>query len=806
MKPQICLNMIVKDEAHIILETLESIKKYIDFWVICDTGSTDKTQELILNYFIKEQIPGELHQHEWKDFGHNRTLALNACKGRGDYIFVFDADDLIQGNLKFPDNMTADSYELKHGINFSYTRKNILKNTLEWKYEGIIHEYISCVSKENFHNELIEGDYYVDSRRLGSRNRDPLKYKKDGDLLANEIEKNPNDKLVSRYCFYAGQSYYDYGDYENAIKYYKKRITYGGWFEDTYLSYLRIAESLNKMYSNKNPTVSDKDVITAYLDAYVFLPERSEPLYNLGLFFESRGENEKAYFYLKQAITKPFPKNHVLAVCKYMYDYACRYALLCVCHTLKKNDETIQLCNELLANPTKTTPVEILNNTQLILQELSSKISVDETDQFDDYIFFPNKDSYGNDIMCYPKNTIKELKEIADRDLNCEGFNTYGYLKHSINSEKSLIGLKNLVHSTDGLYIKKKKINQKIICFFIGYTHDISQDEKNYGSELATICLAEEFAKLHKVYIFGGNITKPVYRNGVFYRNSENIKSFEDGSIFTCDILIISRYIYYFIEYRIKAKKTFVWLHDTYFLAWWNMKMMPSAGKYFVENIAGNIDGVVTLCDWHKRFILGNYNIDDNKMHILGNAIVLPTNTKNVKKIKNRFIWTSSLDRGIEKMIEYFHIIRKNVPDAELYIYRGKEALTDKIVTEINNCKYIHYKGKIDHDELMIEFQKSDIWFYPTHFTETYCISALEAQISKCVCIASDLGALTTTVGDRGILLKDYANKDEVIKTVLDIIRDENKKESYRNKGYEWAKKQTWENRAKEWYEKVGLF
>ena len=48
----ICLNMIVKDEAHIITETLNNISKYIDYWVISDTGSTDGTQDLIKNFFI----------------------------------------------------------------------------------------------------------------------------------------------------------------------------------------------------------------------------------------------------------------------------------------------------------------------------------------------------------------------------------------------------------------------------------------------------------------------------------------------------------------------------------------------------------------------------------------------------------------------------------------------------------------------------------------------------------------------------------------------------------------------------------
>ena len=38
----ICLNMIVKDESHVIRKTLEKLCEQInfDYWVICDTGST----------------------------------------------------------------------------------------------------------------------------------------------------------------------------------------------------------------------------------------------------------------------------------------------------------------------------------------------------------------------------------------------------------------------------------------------------------------------------------------------------------------------------------------------------------------------------------------------------------------------------------------------------------------------------------------------------------------------------------------------------------------------------------------------
>ena len=49
--PKIGLCMIVKDEEHCIERCLESMYKHIDTWVICDTGSTDKTKEVIQKFF-----------------------------------------------------------------------------------------------------------------------------------------------------------------------------------------------------------------------------------------------------------------------------------------------------------------------------------------------------------------------------------------------------------------------------------------------------------------------------------------------------------------------------------------------------------------------------------------------------------------------------------------------------------------------------------------------------------------------------------------------------------------------------------
>ena len=104
-KAKLCLNMIVKDEEHVIEETLKCMTKYIDYYVIVDTGSTDNTKSVIKNYFDSVNIKGEIHDVPWKNFGYNRTKALELCRGKAEYCWVIDADDIIVGNLVLPEVM-----------------------------------------------------------------------------------------------------------------------------------------------------------------------------------------------------------------------------------------------------------------------------------------------------------------------------------------------------------------------------------------------------------------------------------------------------------------------------------------------------------------------------------------------------------------------------------------------------------------------------------------------------------------------------------------------------------------------------
>ena len=83
-RPTICLTMIVRDEAHIVHEALDSAAPHVDRWVIVDTGSTDDTPGTIQRRMAEHGIPGELHHRPWRDFGTNRTEAMRLADGQAD--------------------------------------------------------------------------------------------------------------------------------------------------------------------------------------------------------------------------------------------------------------------------------------------------------------------------------------------------------------------------------------------------------------------------------------------------------------------------------------------------------------------------------------------------------------------------------------------------------------------------------------------------------------------------------------------------------------------------------------------------
>lgn len=319
----ICLNMIVKDEAHVIEETLRMVCAQIPIsrWVICDTGSTDGTQDTIRQTFADLGIEGELHQRPWVNFGHNRNEALQLCSKQTGFVFFFDADDQLFG---FPDvsNLVQDAYNVRIASDTSppsyYYRKLLLRNDGRARWRGVVHEYVDTADMTV---GTLAGDYIVVSRRKGARSSDPEKYLKDARLLEAGFEDPADADIRPRYAYYCANSWRDYGDADRALDWYAKRVELDGWSEERFLSCLE-AGLIHERKGNKAQAVH------WFLRGHDIAPDRAECIYHASRVLRSQSLCRAAMILAKAGIAIPRPEGNRLFVNSATYDYWMAHEIL----------------------------------------------------------------------------------------------------------------------------------------------------------------------------------------------------------------------------------------------------------------------------------------------------------------------------------------------------------------------------------------------------------------------------------------------------------------------------------------------
>lgn len=287
--------MIVKDEAGVIARCLASVRPLLSSWVVVDTGSTDETCELVTRAL--EGIPGELHRRPWRGFGASRTEALALARGKADYSLVIDADDVLEPAATFTlPHLTHDAYRLRVlDRELAYDRIHLLKNTLPWRYEGVLHEYATCDRPAT--EAILDGLVYR-RRYDGARSSDPEKYSKDAAILESALRDDPSN---TRNVFYLAQSYRDAGLIDEAIRVYERRAEMDGWDEEVFYSRLMIARLRER-------TCGDRAVVwAAYLRAHQTRPSRAESLCDLACYCRTGGEHALAYVFASAAVSIPRP-------------------------------------------------------------------------------------------------------------------------------------------------------------------------------------------------------------------------------------------------------------------------------------------------------------------------------------------------------------------------------------------------------------------------------------------------------------------------------------------------------------------
>ena len=300
--PRVCLSMIVKDEAHVIRRCLASVRPFIDTWVIVDTGSTDGTEDVIRDALAG--IPGEVVHRPWRDFGHNRTEALELARPRADYVLVIDADEEWHApeGFTFPGRM-ADGVQVRHLTHgsTSFALTTLMRSSLPWRYAGILHEVATCDAPHTI--EVLEGPTIVghfDSARNQRPQRE--KYLADAQVLLRGVAEEPGNE---RYAFYLAQSYRDAGEVDEAIAWYERRAAMPGWPEETWYAIHQVA----RLRERRGDPLAI--VVDAYLRSHEARPVRAEPLCDLARINREAGRPAAALIFAQAAVGTERPDDRL---------------------------------------------------------------------------------------------------------------------------------------------------------------------------------------------------------------------------------------------------------------------------------------------------------------------------------------------------------------------------------------------------------------------------------------------------------------------------------------------------------------
>ena len=361
----------------------------------------------------------------------------------------------------------------------------------------------------------------------------------------------------------------------------------------------------------------------------------------------------------------------------------------------------------------------------------------------------------------------------------------------------------------------KIKYDKPTLAFWTGpafQNWDESTPEKEGigGSETAVVYLSKYLSEDYNVFVFGNPNKEHITEEGVIYKHYQDYEKWQDFNL--TDYLIVERKPS-FINNNLRAGKIILDHHDQFYTFGERFKNENLIWKHFARS------------PFHANELMRAHKIPEGKIIVIPNGINLSLFNNKVEKSPHRMLWASSPDRGLEIVLENWVKIKREFDDAKLIVCYGFENWDKSIeqsgdelqrktrdnIKELMKQDGIEYKGKINQRELAIEYQRAEVLPFPRAGRKdaswinwaTYEIICLEAMAGGSVIVASNIGALPTTIEDAGIRVEGdpYSKEfqDKWLKELLKVLSSKRYKDKYLEKGFERVKDFDWERIAQIW-------
>lgn len=340
-KCKIVMIAMFKNEASVIRRMLDSCLPYVDYYVLQNNGSTDGTEQIVMDFLEEHDKEGVIYNcsEGWVGFGWNRDHLIRYCQqiNHGcDWILKMDCDEQLEIDDDFDwsllDDHTIDSFHITAVAGTCiYYRCWMWNANLKWAFNhDPCHETIYCLDPnigDHFQRYNLPTSFKQIGFNEGQSWLVPTKFVSDALILEEKMirEQTMMDTSGRYHFWYIGKSYFDahvchtfpLGE-QHAREYARRAIWYfNQWINDVYKGKDPQDDEMayNGLILSAEARIflqEDEEAITTYKQAGLFAQYRNDHLIGLARIYQrlQRWEEmfEVASKLLEEDRVNPFPR------------------------------------------------------------------------------------------------------------------------------------------------------------------------------------------------------------------------------------------------------------------------------------------------------------------------------------------------------------------------------------------------------------------------------------------------------------------------------------------------------------------
>ena len=220
--------MMIKNEENSIIESINSIKDYIKNLVIFDTGSTDKTIDIIKEFCEKNDMNLHLKCGEFKSFPESRNEAIEFAETVNvKFLILMDAGDVFKSQKSKTKFLKIIS-EIPKNINYGLVKQSWYENN-KGQIETNDHNDLRFIRnkhncrydiKSPVHEAFLNVGQYLNLFDVFILFQDRIKYGGSTEKrYSKDIENLLKAPKTKRNYYFLAQSYMSVDDFKNGFKY-----------------------------------------------------------------------------------------------------------------------------------------------------------------------------------------------------------------------------------------------------------------------------------------------------------------------------------------------------------------------------------------------------------------------------------------------------------------------------------------------------------------------------------------------------------------------------------------------------------